>query len=102
MDKFKDLVRKMTTHNPLFSKTEDQHQYIPIPQTLPDEPWFFCSLCSRFYTFNDLIDGCICPHCDKDLFVIPWYEFDEYLDKSSILFRDPRRRLPQRRKSWVG
>ena len=40
-----------------------------------DDPWFYCTLCSKFLKYSELIDGIECCFCEKDLFIIPWKEF---------------------------
>ena len=40
-----------------------------------DDPWFYCTLCFEFMKYSELIDGCLCRFCEKDLFIVPWSEF---------------------------
>jgi len=96
-----DLKKKITPSIPsILQRNQDFNQYlVDFPKS--DEPWFYCSLCSNFYIYHDLIDGCTCPHCDNDLFVVGWYDIREYLRHSTIMFQHPYNEK-KRRKSWVG
>lgn len=84
----------------LIKPSKDQKTFTILPPQ-SDNPWFYCSLCSTFHTYHDLIDGCICPICNKDLFVIPWFEVNNHLEHTSVMFRHGYWK-PKRRKSWVG
>lgn len=56
-----------------------------ISEDIPkdDNPLFFCSLCSKFMDYSDLVDGCKCCFCDKDLFIILWSEYKKEMTGSS-------------------
>ena len=49
-----------------------------------DNPLFYCSLCSKFMEYSDLVDGCKCCFCDKDLFIILWREYKKEMARSSL------------------
>ena len=44
-------------------------------------PLFYCSLCSKFVDYSDLIDGCKCCFCNNDLFIILWSEYNKKLKR---------------------
>ena len=62
----------------LKNKTPESIQYIGIE----DDPLFYCSLCSKTMNYSDLIDGCRCCLCDKDLFVILWNDYKKGVIRS--------------------
>ena len=61
------------------TKKQEQPRILDTHQKIED-PWFFCSLCSKFIQYSELIDGCNCCFCDNELFIMPYDEFkEEYL-----------------------
>lgn len=47
-----------------------------------DNPLFYCSLCSKFMEYSELIDGCKCCFCDNDLFIILWNEYQKEMTRN--------------------
>ena len=47
-----------------------------------DNPLFYCSLCSKFMEYNELIDGYKCCFCDNDLFIILWNEYKKEMNRN--------------------
>ena len=47
-----------------------------------DNPIFYCSLCSKFMEYSELIDGCKCCFCDNDLFIILWNEYQKEMKRN--------------------
>ena len=71
--KVKKIFFKKNTEN-----DEPNISYQTIKNTL-----FYCILCSKLLRYSELIDGSICCHCEKDLFLIPWNEFIKNGGKTS-------------------
>jgi len=68
----------------LSSKKKETQPTILKAHEKMKNPWFYCSLCSNFMKYSDLIDGCRCCFCDNDLFIVPGNEFTDYIENLLI------------------
>ena len=68
----------MTNLKKIFKGKEKKPDGLEVQESTMS-PRFYCSLCSKFMNYSDLIDGCKCYFCDSDLFIIPRNEFKEML-----------------------
>ena len=47
-----------------------------------DNSLFYCSLCSKFMDYSELIDGSKCCFCYNDLFIILWNEYKKEMTRN--------------------
>ncbi len=68
-------------HVHLLKRIHRKNHAAVFPEQIIKNPWFFCSLCSKFLEFKDLADGYKCCFCDNDLFLISWKDYQKIKDK---------------------